>query len=59
MMHSKRTRINDIKVKYWFNHKKDSRLTLNWDSNEITFLGESAIIKLMEWLEKRRFHQSP
>lgn len=54
MIDSKETKINDIKVKYWFNHKKEARLTLNWDKNEVTLLGESAIVVLHAWLDKRR-----
>lgn len=58
-MQSKKTKINNIKVVYWFNHRDEARLTLKWDKNEIIFLGESAIAQLTEWLEKRRFHSTP
>lgn len=58
MMESRKTKINDISVKYWFNFEKEARLTLNWEKNQITFLGEDAVISLIEWLKKRRFHST-
>lgn len=58
MISSKKTRINDIRVKYWFNDDKEARLTLKWREQEITFLGEDAIIDLQGWLEKRRYHMT-
>jgi hypothetical protein len=58
MISSKKTKIDDVRVKYWFNDDKEARLTLNWREQEVTFLGEDAIISLMGWLEKRRYRMT-
>ncbi len=58
MISSKKTRINDVGVKYWFNDDKEARLTFKWGECEVTFLGEDAIIDLQRWLEKRRYHMT-
>jgi hypothetical protein len=59
MIGSKKTNINDIRVKYWFNREKEARLTFKYGNNEITFLNEASVVLLINWLEKRRFHHSP
>jgi hypothetical protein len=41
MIGPKKTNINDIRVKYWFNREKEARLTFKYGNNEITFLNEA------------------
>ena len=58
-MRGKKTEINNVQVEYWFNHKKEARLTLKWIENEVTFLGEKHIKALEEFLSRRRVHMNP